>query len=86
MCVSIHTCIPGGILSGKINFGKILPGKNSVPELFNGVKICPLGVWKGKKEIRREVPKKFLVYILDEIEIELFLKKKKQREKFCPEA
>ncbi len=38
----------GGILTGKINFWE---------------KFCPLGVWKGKKKIRREAPKKFLAYL-----------------------
>jgi hypothetical protein len=43
----------GGILSGKINFGK-----SSAREKF-----CILGVWKGKIDIGREAPKKFLDYI-----------------------
>ncbi len=48
----IHRCIHvgeyrgGGILSGKINFGKILIG-----EIFDpgGKKFCTLRVWKDKK-------------------------------------
>jgi hypothetical protein len=51
----------GGILSGKINFGKSCPGKILSQSLKMG---CPLGVWKVKMEIRREVPKKFLAYII----------------------
>jgi hypothetical protein len=35
---------------GEINFGEILPGKNSVPKLKNGEKFCPLGVWKRKNK------------------------------------
>ncbi len=50
---------------GKLTLGKILPGKNSVPELKNGGKnSVPLRVWKGKNEIPCEATKKFLAYIL----------------------
>jgi hypothetical protein len=44
-------CQGGKILSGKINFGKILPGKNSVPKLIRvGVKILsPRGLERVKR-------------------------------------
>ncbi len=47
--------------------GKILPGKKSVPELKNGGKnSVPSGVWKGKKEIRREARINFwLIFLVD---------------------
>ncbi len=66
----------GGILSGKLTLGKILPGKNSVPKLKNGVKILSPRGLEGKKEIRREAPDKFMAYILRrwQDEMGLFLK------------
>ncbi len=50
----------GGFCPGKLTLEKILPVKNSVPELKNGGKnsVPLLGVWNGKKEIQREAPKK----------------------------
>jgi hypothetical protein len=52
--------------------GKILPGKNSVPELKNGSKnSVPLGVWKGKEDIRHEAPKEFWLIFLVDDEIKL---------------
>ncbi len=63
-----NKALPGIFCTGKLTVGKNLPGKNSVPELKNGgKKICPLRVWKGKKEIRREAPKKFwLTFLVDD--------------------
>ncbi len=53
----------GGFCPGKLTLVKFCTVNFLFPSLKMGVKILSLGVWKGKKEIRREALMKFLDYI-----------------------
>ncbi len=57
----------GGFCPGKLTLGKILPGKNSVPELKKGVKILSPRGLEGQKGNSAQRRRNFwLIFFVDD--------------------